>query len=165
MNKDLSDSIPSEFSKTRVYEGRDYYFQLDPMIRLRDITIHHPQEEDVYYVSGKVRKENEVKEARVAVDNLGKWQDFFTAIFGNPKVVVSVPIRLEYKSENGEVTVNFDQVEKLGKWTEVEVCVANREDIAEALKTVRKIFKVLGYKGEVESKTYPELLEDQSYGT
>ncbi|KXB01299.1 hypothetical protein AKJ41_01980 [candidate division MSBL1 archaeon SCGC-AAA259O05] len=56
VNKDLSESIPSEFSKTRVYEGKDYYFQLDPMIRLRDITIHYPQEEDVYYVSGKVRE-------------------------------------------------------------------------------------------------------------
>ncbi|KXA98706.1 hypothetical protein AKJ41_06365 [candidate division MSBL1 archaeon SCGC-AAA259O05] len=63
VNKDLSDSIPSEFSKTRVYEGRDFYFQLSPMIRLRDVTIHYPQEEKVYYVSGKVREGPELKQA------------------------------------------------------------------------------------------------------
>ncbi|KXB01298.1 hypothetical protein AKJ41_01975 [candidate division MSBL1 archaeon SCGC-AAA259O05] len=104
-----------------------------------------------------------MKQARIEVEDLEEWQGFFRSIYGDPEVVVSVPRRLEYKNREGEVTVNFDSVEILGSWTEVEVCVTERGDIDGALGTVKEIFKALGYKGEVESKTYPEMLEEGSH--
>lgn len=159
VKEDLSGSIPAEFSKNRVYEGKDYYFQLDPMIRLRDVHVQYPRDESLFYFSGKVRDGSEIKEKSIQIDDLEKWQDFFRTIYGSPKVVISVTKRREYKSKDGKITINFDSVDKLGAWTEVEVCVASRKDIEIAIQMVEDTFEAMGCRAKLISKTYPELLE------
>jgi predicted adenylyl cyclase CyaB len=149
-----------EFSKIR-----DVYFQFpDPMVRVRSASMIYPHQKSLGAVCMKTR-EGEILELESDVEKPEVMEQIFYRNFGKPKVVVSGK-RKEYKLDlgtmnvgSGIATINIDDVEGLGTYTEVEVMADSKGKIDEARGQVNRIFDLMGVKvSQLEEKTYAEML-------
>jgi predicted adenylyl cyclase CyaB len=154
-NFNLKDNLPKESALERIYGGRDYYYNIDPFLRVRDLKITHPSEKTIQKMSLKKYTDGEIEEIETDV-NARIARRILDETIGKPKVIVEAQ-REEYSHGGSRICV--DEVKDLGSWTEVELMVGNREEIPKALDRVEKTFESMGVeKDQLVSDIYPILL-------
>jgi adenylate cyclase class IV len=157
----LEDRLPSEATLERVYGGRDYYFTINPYLRVRDMKLVFQRNlnlicpQSIQKWGVKKIEDGEVEETEKNVNALDALKILNDSL-GKPKVIVE-GCRREYSLR--DLRVCSDYVMNLGFWTEVEKVTKSKEENGQALREVELAFESFGVKkDQLVKELYPELL-------
>ncbi|MEM7813281.1 MAG: hypothetical protein QW548_00055 [Candidatus Aenigmatarchaeota archaeon] len=148
--------VPPGFVHSKTLdEIKDYYFKIDPQVRLRYSKISFPQDGVSYRFTSKRKEGGEVVEFESSMGSFEAVKNGLYAL-ANPVVVISGSRRVFYNEER-DMSLHLDEVDGLGKWTELEKLVGDAHSKDLVALELEELMRTIDPNIKIERRTYVEM--------